>query len=166
MRKGEDMKLSIVLGFSLFLLVQNAHSGLKELIEQNVKDASKSYDQVLIETEQQKNAARLWIHVRNEDQNKAVKEILEWLKSIKLGGKTIELRPIRLVEYGPNESDLRFFKKQDAEYAKHLLTKLKKILPKLELKDLSRQYKNIVWIKPGHYELWLSPDIKILKVPQ
>jgi|GEM_PF-2492481 len=159
------MKLKIILAFTFIFFTQNANSGLNRLIERNVKDASKFFEQVIIdETEQQKEPARLWIHVRNENQKKDLKEIAEWLKNIKLNGITIELRPIRLVEYGPNKPDLRSFKKDDAEEAKHLLTTLQKIIPKLELKDLSRQYRKIVWIKPGHYELWLSPNTKIIKL--
>lgn len=166
MWKGRTMKLTIVLVFIMFVLAQNAYSGLNKLIKQNVKDSTKSYDQVLIETEQQKNAPRLWIHVQSEDQKKAVTNILGWFKSIKLGGRTVELRPIQWVKYGGQVSTLRFFKKQDAKEAEQLFIELKKVLPLLKLKDLSRKYRSIEWIMPGHYELWLSPDINTLTAPQ
>lgn len=161
------MKLAIVLVFTMFVLAQNAYSnGLEELIKQNVEDSTQSYEQMLIQKEQQKNAPRLWIHVQSEEQKKAVSDILGWFKSIKLGGKTVELRPIQSVEVGVPVSTLRFFKKQDAKEAEQLHIELKKVLPLLKLKNLSRQYRSIEWINPGHYELWLSPDIKTLTAPQ
>jgi hypothetical protein len=166
MWKGiRTMKLTILLAITTFIFAQNAYSGLNELINQNVKDSTKYYNKVLIEAEQQKYVPRLWIHVEREDQKKAVTDILEWFKSIKLGGKALELRPIKYVKSGPQVSQLRFFKEQDAKYAEQLISELEKILPLLELKDLSFRYKKIEWIKPGHFELWLSPDINNLKAP-
>jgi hypothetical protein len=153
-------------GLSIFVIALNAHSaGLNELIQQNVKDSTRSYDQVLRQTAPERPAPRLWIHVRSKEQKNAVTGIRDWLEQIEIKGHKLDLRPIQLVESGPKDSDLRFFKKQDRETAEALFADLKKVIPSLELKDLSSQYRSVDFIKPGHYELWLSPDINTLTAP-
>ena len=69
--------------------------------------------------------------------------------------------PIQTVDVGPSKSQLRYFKKLDEVEAQEMLALFSKIssIADLELKDLSEQYSEVSWIKPGHYELWLSPDI-------
>ena len=157
------MKLIIVMCFALFVLVQNVFGQLNELIDQNVRDASESFNQLMNETDQRKETPRLWIHVRNRNQEKAVTNIQDWLKDINLDGRAIDLRPLQLVKDGPADSQLRFFKTQDKIEAEKLLRKLQKILPNLHLNDLSRQFGRITWIKAGHYELWFSPNVTELK---
>ena len=157
--------VSLVLIFFL-IEVQNTFADLNAVIEQNVKDATASYNQLGADTEQMAQAPRLWVHVRNIKQEKAVKDISSWLNSIVLNGIKVSFRPIQLVESGPSESQLRFFKQQDREQAEELLIELKKVLPVLQLRDFSNQFKDIGWIKRGHYELWLAPNVDSLKAPQ
>jgi hypothetical protein len=63
------------------------------------------------------------------------------------------------VKFGPQVSQLRYFKTKDEPEARELFAILRKIIPTLELKDLSREYARVGWINPGHYELWLSPNL-------
>ena len=69
--------------------------------------------------------------------------------------------PIQIVDRGPSKSQLRYFKKVDEAEAQEMRTLISNIstITDLELNDLSDQYSEVSWIKPGHYELWLSPDI-------
>jgi hypothetical protein len=38
------------------------------------------------------------------------------------------------------------------------VTKLKEALPGVSLRDMSREYRQVRWIEPGHLELWLAPS--------
>jgi hypothetical protein len=166
MQKGDAMKYTLGLTLALFFfMVSSAFAALSELIEQNVKDSSKSYDK-LIGAEQEKATQRLWVHVQSKKQEKAVLEAVGWLKSIELAGKKIDLRPIQSVKSGPSDNQLRFFKRQDKNNAEKLLIKLGTAIPQLHLIDLSQQYDGISWIKTGHYELWLAPGLEQLNVPR
>ena len=159
------MSFQIGLALTLVVMAHTALAGVRELIEQNLKDATTSSQQLLTGSEREGTASRLWIHVRNKNQEKAVIEKREWLQGIELAGKRITLGPVQLVGSGPSDSQLRFFKKRDEDGAKQLLTKLKAVVPRLHLTDLSRQYEALDWIKPGHYELWLAPDVNRLNTP-
>jgi hypothetical protein len=67
------------------------------------------------------------------------------------------------VDSGPQTSQLRFFKTKDEPEARELFAILGRIVPELELKDFSRQYGRVGWLNPGHYELWLSPNLDHLE---
>jgi len=161
------MKLTAIVVPIMIILAQSAYSAkLNELIEQNVKNSTKSFEKILDKEKQNKEVLRLWIHVRSESQKKELTAIIDWIKKIRFNGATIDLQPLQMVESGPNVSDLRFFKPQDQKIANALFAELKKGFPSLELKDLSSQYRGIDWITPGHFELWLSPDVRNLKAPK
>ena len=156
------MKPKTLLLFALLIFAQNAVSGmLNELIEQNVYGTARPSRQS-IENVQQGVMPRLWIHVRSNEQQKAVSDKLDWFRRIQLNGINIEIRPIQLVQSGPAESQLRFFRKQDKAEAVQLLRELRKILPQLRLQDLSERYKNYEAAYAGHYELWLAPNVTMI----
>ena len=158
MQKGGVVKSKILLLFVGLALAQSAtQAQLGDLIRGNVQDATKSYNRLV--TEQPKDTPQLWIHVRNEGQMKLVVDNLSSFRTMKLGGQAVDVRPIQLVTSGPQGSQLRFFKQEDRKQAPQLLAEIKKVLPRLQLQDLSGQYKGVDWIKPGHYELWLSRDV-------
>lgn len=73
---------------------------------------------------------------------------------------------MQVVDYGPNDTELRFFKSRDAEQARALARVLRDALPALELKDFSSQYGKVGWLKPGHYELWLAPQVNRFETPR
>lgn len=165
MQKGKAMKYIIVLALVLVVTTQNSYAQLNELIKRNVKKSTDSYELLLKSTEKTRETPRLWIHVRSSTQEKTIQDAGVWLKSISLGGRTIEVRPIQILNTGPSESQLRFFRIQDKKEAEQLLHELKKALPQLQLKDFSRQYQGIDWLKPGHYELWLTPAVNSFSIP-
>lgn len=155
------MRLIVTLFLSLFFLIDDAHgvSELKNLIKENVQSfEARENTKRPKEITKYQLRPRLWIHVYNEEQKKVAANIVEKLKEIKLAGNSIEMRQIRLVKNSPEISDLRFFKKQDHKNGRQLLTELRKFIPDLKLKDMTTQFEGISWIRPGHFELWLSPE--------
>jgi hypothetical protein len=111
------------------------------------------------EAEANPNASRLWFHVRNEQQQQLVESLKDSLKL----DETVVIEPVQLVEAGPRKTQLRFFSPQDKEKAKTLLKKLHKVFPKLGILDLSAEYG--ASIVPGHFELWLAPDLTKITLP-
>jgi hypothetical protein len=165
------MKKSILFIIALILFSVNVeadpdNSGLRDLIQQNIQDAEKSYEQTISPVEQQRKTFSLWINVSGERQIKIGEKILKRIADTDLGGKDIESKPIQIVEDGPRNTQLRYFKKEDAPQAAELLSELEKFIPNINLKDYSRQYSNLSWIKPGHLELWLSPGLKKIMPPK
>ncbi len=147
--------------FIVVLTIFSAHvdAGLDDLIKQNIQDAAKSYDRTLSPVQRSTEPARLWVHVRSDSQERIGDEILNIVTDTKLEERSIEWKPVQVVDFGPRESQLRYFKRQDESEARELFGILRGLIPQLELKDLSRQFARVGWIKSGHYELWLSPDI-------
>ncbi len=163
MRNAGSMRRNIAFALVMLVLARSASAQLNDLIKQNVQDARSSYKQ--LSGEQRIETPQLWIHVRSDAQKKLVAENLKWFGSIQLRGKGIDVRPLQLVAKGPEQSQLRFFKRQDREEAEQLLGELKKGFPGLQLQDLSGRYQAIEWLKPGHFELWLAPNVSKIGTP-
>lgn len=134
---------------------------LNTLIKQNVQDATRAYQKQRAST-RATESIRLWIHVRKETQRKIAKKIQARLAKARPTDK-IEEESIRLVHVGPSRTQLRYFKAEDKAQAKKLLEALRKMIPNIQLEDLSRDYARMTWIKRGHYELWLDPNLSRLK---
>lgn len=166
MRKGGAMKSGIWLAIFLAFFVQSAFAQkLNDLIKQNVYDVARpSYKQYAV-TEQQQATPRLWIHVRSREQQKAVMGIMDRIKSVNLNGRPLEVRPIKLVSKGPNDSQLYFYRKQDKDDAELLLKELQKLHPQIRLQDYSDKYKGLEAANAGHYELWFAPDATKFNTP-
>jgi len=160
------MKKNVLLVVALTLFSVNVEAGLTDLIQQNVQDADKSYEQTISPIEQQSKPSRLWIHMRTESQRNVGEEILKAISDTSLGGRRIEKKPLQIVASGPQESELRYFKKEDEAQAAALFAVLRRLIPELKLKDLSREYSHIRWIKTGHFELWLSPELVQIESPE
>ncbi len=168
-KEGDAMKYITTLAVLILAISQHSYAGpfnLDQLIDQNVKASVKSYDKTLKGAVQTDETPRLWVHVRSKEQEILVREAGAWMKNIKVDGKAVNLEPVRIVTDGPAGSELRYFKKHDSVQAQKLLQELKKAIPPLNLKDLSPEFEGIPWIKPSHYELWLSPKVSNLRVPQ
>ncbi|HEY6925192.1 MAG TPA: hypothetical protein VI653_17075 [Steroidobacteraceae bacterium] len=54
--------------------------------------------------------------------------------------------------------EIRYFKVADRAGALVIAKALKSVLPRLWLRDLSREYDHVANVKHGHYELWLSSN--------
>lgn len=109
---------------------------------------------------------RLWLHVQDDAQDDLATALLDEIRGDTLHGSVIDLKPVRKVNFGPRDSQLRYFKSVDEEAANILLELLQAFIPGLVLADFSPDYEHLDWIRPGHYELWLSPDLAELAAPQ
>ena len=158
----------IILAICTLLLFSNPASGgsLVELINKNVMNSTQSYKATLSRPVQPSTVAQIWVHVRSNRQQRLAKEILEELGKHRYKRGTIEWKPIQKVDTGPQRSQFRYFKRQDQTQAREIFEVLRALIPQLELRDESAKYENVDWIKSGHYELWLAPDLKRLQRPQ
>jgi hypothetical protein len=136
-------------------------SQLPPLIQQNVDSARRAQARVF---DVKAPAPQLWIHVRNGAQKREVEKHLAWFSSLQVDGQKVVMHPLQLVSTGPTTSQLRFFKPNDQAQAAALQSALKPAVPRLVLSNLSQEYAKTTWIDPGHYELWLSPDVTQLSV--
>lgn len=101
---------------------------------------------------------RLYIHIRNEQQRSAAKQAGEQVKAAGYVVPGIE----RLVDKGPQVTELRYFRKADEADARRLQAVLEKAGVETKVSDLSASYKDSKSIRPGHFELWFAPgDIKL-----
>lgn len=130
---------------------------LPSLIDQNVRSAVSA--SARLSTDLKNQAPELWIHVRSDGQKRQVEAKLDWFKSLEVGGRKVNLRPLQVVASGPFQSQLRFFKPADQAGAQALLIEIKRVMPVVALQNLSGQYGHATWIDPGHFELWLSPNV-------
>lgn len=160
------MKTLVLFAMILMMYTASAVGGLKDLIQQNINAADKSYEQRVSPVEEQKEAVRLWIHLRSEAQKSLGAAIFSAISDTRLRGLHVEQKPLQVVTFGPEQTQLRFFRKEDTAQAQALFDVLRPLVPRLELKDLSQRYQRVRWIKAGHFELWLSPDLSALNVPE
>jgi hypothetical protein len=128
---------------------------LPGLIDKNVKSAQSASERLV---EPEAVTPQLWIHVRSAAQQAAVKGKLDWFEDLQVDGRRVRVRPIQVVTSGPQQNQLRFFKLADRATAQVLVTKLKEALPGVSRRDMSREYRQVRWIEPGHLELWLAPS--------
>src|SRR5262245_61931603 len=142
---------------------QKAQQRLPPLIEQNIESAKTASARVADHLRGQ--APQLWIHVLNERQKGEVERKLDWFRNLRVGGQKVNIRPTIIVQNGPRVSQLRFFRSADQSQAATLAADLREAIPRLVLEDLSAQYGKVTWIDPGHFELWLSPDVVRLSIP-
>lgn len=142
-----------------------ASAQLNDLIRRNVQDSyNRSVTQSAIDPQAQ--PAQLWVHVRNEVQRRQVQDNVDWFKGLKVQGLALEMRPVQLVSGGPQESQLRYFKRQDADDAERLARALAPAFPHLQVADMSGTYQRMEWMRPGHFELWLAPDLARISPPR
>jgi hypothetical protein len=97
--------------------------------------------------------ARVYIHIRGEFQRGPASRVGDSLKAAGFIVPGIE----RLVEKGPRDTELRFFRNAEEKKATRITGLLEKMGIKATLSDLSATYENSQAIRPGHYELWFGP---------
>ncbi len=149
--------ISITVFIAVLLFSVPVAAGLNDLIHQNVEDADKFYEQTISPVKQKNTPARLWIHIRTEAQKAQAERIYGEIQNVTLEGRSILKQPIQSVDFGPQTSQLRYFKKTDEMMARQLWAELRNLLPDLQIADFSHDYAQAGWIRPGHFELWLSP---------
>ncbi|MEE8454005.1 MAG: hypothetical protein V3R90_04475 [Limibaculum sp.] len=104
-------------------------------------------------------AARLWVHKRATAQDPVVARIRDLVANLALPGGPVEFKPVQSVDVGPAASQLRFFKAVDRERAQEFADALRAQVPGLTVQDLTAPYAKVSWLQPGHFELWLAPDL-------
>jgi hypothetical protein len=97
-------------------------------------------------------APRIFIHIRSESVRPAAKRIGAMLEDDGYIVPGVE----RLVNKGPQENQLRYFRNSEKEVAEHILEflKTKNITAHLQY---VRGYESSRVIGPFHYELWFAP---------
>ncbi len=158
------MKQMILATFTLALVCSHASSAtLNELINQNIEDATNAYDKMQSTAQQPATAVQLWVHIRHDNQQNLAQEILDKVAKTEFQQQIVEQKPIQKVATAPAKSQLRYFKKQNQAQAQELFDLLRQLIPTLELSDVSSQYEKAGWIRAGHFELWISPDLTQLQ---
>ncbi len=160
------MNKIVFMALALSLFSVNAEAGLEKLIQENVQEADKSYQRIISPMEKQRKPSRLWIHALTEGQTNLAGKIFKAVRDTTPGGSPIELKPLQIITFTLQDSQLRYFKKEDEFKASELFEVLRRLIPDLKLKDLSRKYSQVRWIQTGHFELWLSPELVQLKSPE
>lgn len=160
------MKKIILLIAAFILFPVNVEAGLSRLIQQNIEESDKSFEQTILPIEQQSKPSRLWIHVCTEGQRIVGEKIYKAISDTGSGETHIVEKPLQIVAIGPSESQLRYFKKEDESQAAELFEVLRKFIPTLKLKDFSQEYSHVRWLKKGHFELWLSPELMQIETPE
>lgn len=97
--------------------------------------------------------ARIFIHIRGEYQREAAKKIGARLQAAGYLVPGIE----RLVDKGPEATELRFLRKAEQEEAAKIVGLLNKMGVQVKLADHSANYENAKNVRPGTYELWFAP---------
>jgi hypothetical protein len=136
---------------------------LPRLIDKNVRSAVSASARLSDDVKNQ--APQLWIHVRNEGQRREVEGKLGWFRNLQVEGRKLDVRPLQVVAVGPLQTQLRFFKSADQAQAQALLAEVKKAVPLVVLQNMSSQYGQATWIDPGHFELWLAPNVLRIATP-
>lgn len=98
---------------------------------------------------------RVYIHIRREDQRERAAALGRALEEAGFVVPGIE----RLVDIGPNESELRYFRQLDAEMAdaEFAAATLRAAGLPIDAKFVAG-FEDSTQIRARHYELWLAPD--------
>ena len=94
----------------------------------------------------------VYIHIRSEEARKSARTVAEQLEARGYVVPGIE----RLVNVGPNSSQLRFFRESDKQEARQILDALESLGLGVGLEH-TRGYETSDAIRPRHYELWFAP---------
>ena len=100
--------------------------------------------------------ARIYIHGSTEEQMKEAALLQSEIEKLEIDGQYVVVPRVIRVENGPKKTQLRYFKREEGEEARDLAEQLRKLIPNLELNDLSEGNLDLSFIRPRHYELWLG----------
>jgi hypothetical protein len=100
---------------------------------------------------------KVWIHIQDVKQKSLADTVNRSLAALMVDGAILAPQPVQLAEEGPVIDQIRYFKSGDRTGALAIARALRQVLPRLWLEDMSADYDEVVWIKPGNYELWLAP---------
>ncbi len=98
--------------------------------------------------------ARVYMHIRSENQRNTAKVILD-----KLDRKGLNMPGIELVNVGPtNQTELRFFRKSEEAEANEITSFLKEMNVPNAVAKYVPGFENSTSLRSRHYEIWFSPD--------
>lgn len=100
---------------------------------------------------------KVWIYIQDPRSRSLTDAVSRCLAALRVDGAAVSLQPVQVAQQGPLVDEIRYFKTGDRTGALSLIGALKRMLPRLCLRDLSRDYDEVVWVEHGHYELWLAP---------
>jgi hypothetical protein len=99
-------------------------------------------------------APRIYLHIRSPAQLKAAQHIAAQLKKKGYRFPKAEI----LVEKGPQQTQVRYFRKTEASEAVAITTLLTQVQRQQATTSYIRGYEDSPLIQPRHYEIWLSPN--------
>lgn len=100
---------------------------------------------------------KVWIHIQDTRQRSLADAVNRYLAVLMVDGAAVAPQPVQVAQDGPLMDEIRYFKAGDRTGALAIVQALKRVLPRLWVRDLSAEYEQVMWIKHGHYELWLAP---------
>jgi hypothetical protein len=96
---------------------------------------------------------RVYIHIRSNENRERARAVGERLKELGYVVPGIE----RIVDTGPRNSQLRYFRNTEKEEAVKIIDVLDQIGVRLNLEYI-RGYEESDKIRPGHFEIWFAAD--------
>ena len=104
--------------------------------------------------------ARVYVHIRDEAQRDLARQISDRLEE-----KDFNVPSIERLDTGPNATELRYYRQNEAAEVNGLVD----LLRTLNVPDARSKYmpdhENSTNIRPRHYELWFSPSALTRSVP-
>ncbi|MCP5085753.1 MAG: SH3 domain-containing protein [Rhodobacteraceae bacterium] len=103
-------------------------------------------------------SARLWIHLRRQNQVAQAQSLLDALSkglSVADTSRSVEAKPLQVLDFGPVVGQVRFFKPEDEATAAAVAKFANSMGLNVEPVSLVEQFAKETWIEVGHLELWL-----------
>ena len=101
----------------------------------------------------------IWIHIRTPDQQEEAAKIADLLREgVHLGPVTrgVELQPVQMVEVGPGEAQVRYFKSEDRATANEIARRMADAGIPAGAADFVDAFRDASFIETGHIEIWLA----------
>lgn len=108
--------------------------------------------------------ARVYLHITDESVRGRAQAFRSALERLEMGGSPLVVPDIELVKSAPPASVLRCFQDDECgREAVQILEASNRLLgtPTLELQNLSARYGDSKSIRPRHYEIWFTGDVRL-----
>lgn len=101
--------------------------------------------------------AQLWMHVQNRLQSQRAGRLAEVLgEGVEVGGvaRQIEIWPTQVVDFGPNEGQVRYFKPEDRATAERIAEIAGDMGLELAPTSMVESFAGADYLEIGHLEIW------------
>ncbi len=125
-----------------------------DLIERNNGELTRA----LVLPSSQVTPSKIWIHIRSPEQRDEASEISDLLQDgVRLGRVTrsVDLRPVQEVGFGPDAAQVRYFKEEDRATANEIARRLTDAGIATTSENFVEAFKGASYIDVGHIEIWL-----------